>query len=100
MPGVADTAVSSTGEQTISYDLRHVSTVLQRTDRNNAIGDYWTFYRPHLGGVDASIVVKSGSDGFACFNKGNMYLFGEYNATAGYTDGGFACDRFFLTRKR
>ena len=55
-------------------------------DQRYTPGNYWTFYRPSLEPFDASIVVKSGPNGFACYNKGNTYLFGTPNATAGYTD--------------
>ena len=61
-------------------------TALQRIDQSYTPGNYWTFYRPSLEPFDASIVVKSGPNGYACYNKGNTYLFGPPNATAGYTD--------------
>ena len=86
-PGLANTAIASKGKQTVSYDLSDPTIVSQRIDRSNVLGDYWTFYRPDLEGVDASLVVRSGQNGHACFNKGNTFLFAPYDAAAGYTDG-------------
>ena len=54
------------------------------------VGDYRTFYRPDLNDIDFSLVVKSGPDGYACYSKGNTYLFGPINATAGYTNRKFS----------
>lgn len=62
-PGIADTAISTAGQQTVSYDLSDASVIKQRIDRTNKLGDYWTFYRPQLDGDDASMVVRSGTDG-------------------------------------
>ena len=87
MPGSADTAIATTGKQTMSYDFRDPINIVQRIDRTSELGDYWTFYRSHLEPIDATIVVKGGSDGFACYTKGNTHLFSPPNATAGYVDG-------------
>ena len=85
-PGIADTAIATAGQQTVSYDFHDVANIVQRIDRYNAVGDYWTFYRPDLDPIDATIVVRGGSDGYACYTKGNTHLFSPPNASAGYLD--------------
>ena len=51
------------------------------------LGDYWTFYRPKLEGVNSSLVARSGPDGSACFTNGNTLLFAPYDVPGGYMDG-------------
>ena len=86
MPGVADTGISVAGEQTISYDLSDPLTVVQRIDRKDVLGDYWTFQRTLLEIPQSSLVVRSGLDGYACFTAGNVFLFVPPEAPFGYTD--------------
>ena len=90
LPGVADTAVSTAGQQRISYDFKNLMNVVQRIDRTNALGDYWTFYRSHLDPIDTTIIVRGGPDGYACYTKGNTHLFSPPNVSAGYVDGKFS----------
>jgi len=85
-PGVADTGISTAGEQTISYDLSDPSIVVQRIDRKDVLGDYWTFQRTLLEMPESSLVVRSGLDGYACFTAGNMFLFAPSIVPFGYTD--------------
>lgn len=87
MPGSADTAISTAGQQTISYDFHDLHNIVQRIDRTNELGDYWTFSRPELDPIDATLVVRGGPDGYACYTKGNTHLFSPSNASAGYLDG-------------
>ena len=86
VPGVADTGISVAGEQTISYDLSDPSTVVQRIDRKDVLGDYWTFQRTLLDVPQSSLVVRSGLDGYACYTSGNTFLFAPPEVPFGYTD--------------
>jgi hypothetical protein len=83
---VADTGISVAGEQTISYDLRDPTTVIQRIERKDVLGDYWTFQRTLLDEPQSSLVVRSGPHGYACFVAGNSFLFAPPSAPFGYTD--------------
>lgn len=51
------------------------------------IPDLWSFARPQLEPTDATIITKSGPEGFACYTKGNTHIIGPPNGTAGYVDG-------------
>lgn len=86
MPGVADTGIAAAGEHTISYDLSDPSTVVQRIDRKDVLGDYWTFQRVLLDVPQSSLVVRSGLDGYACYTAGNVFLFAPPEVPFGYTD--------------
>ncbi|KAK5163002.1 uncharacterized protein LTR77_011057 [Saxophila tyrrhenica] len=90
VPGVADTGISVAGEQTISYDLSDPTQVVQRIDRKDVLGDYWTFQRTLLEIPESSLVVRSGQDGYACFVDGNEFLFAPPEAPFGYVDPFFA----------
>lgn len=86
MPGVIDTGISVAGMQTLSYDLSDPSSVVQRIDRKDVLGDYWTFQRTELEVPQSSLVVRSGPKGYACFTAGNVFLFAPPEVPFGYTD--------------
>ena len=88
VPGVADTGIVVAGERTYSYDLSDPTTVVQRIDRKDVLGDYWTFERTVLEDQEAesSLVVRSGQDGYACYTAGNVFLFAPPAAPFGYVD--------------
>lgn len=86
VPGVADTGIVVAGERTYSYDLSDPTTVVQRIDRKDILGDYWTFQRTVLEEPESSLVVKSGQDGYACYTAGNVFLFVPPAAPFGYVD--------------
>ena len=91
MPGVVDTPILTAGQQTISYDLSNPASVLQRNDWYAKVGDYWDFFRSDLDPVDATVVTKSGPQGYACYTKGNTVLFAPVDAPQGYVDGELIC---------
>lgn len=86
VPGVADTGIVVAGERTYSYDLSDPSNVVQRIDRKDTLGDYWTFQRTVLEEPASSLVVRSGQDGYACYTAGNVFLFAPPEAPFGYVD--------------
>lgn len=83
---MADTGISVAGEQTISYDLSDTAKVVQRIDRRDVLGDYWTFQRTLLDIPQSSLVVRSGQDGYACYTAGNTFLFAPPPVPFGYVD--------------
>ncbi len=87
IPLAADIGISTSGEQTISYDFTDPDSTLQRIDMYNMVDDHWTFFRSQLKPIDVTIVTKGGPEGYACFTKGNTHLFSPPNGTAGYVDG-------------
>ena len=88
IPGFPDTAIATAGTETISYDFSgNLSGVVQRIDRDYTIGEFWTFGRPQLEPINVSIIVRGGADGYACFIKGNEYVFTGLDTLGGYTDG-------------
>ena len=49
--------------------------------------DYWTWGSPKLDAFDFSLVVRGGSEGFACYVRGNNQIWLPSGVTSGYTDG-------------
>ena len=86
VPGVAETGIVVAGERTYSYDLSDPTTVVERIDRKDVLGDYWTFQRTVLEEAEFSLVVRSGQDGYACYTSGNIFLFAPAAAPFGYVD--------------
>lgn len=106
----ADTGVSSTGSQNVSFDLTSTD-LKQRIDRRyipagtltckadkstrwesvltEGLVAYWLWGRPQLDQYDNSLVVSGGDDGFACYVKGNNEVWLPPAIASGYTKGRF-----------
>lgn len=86
-PGFADNTIATAGTQTISYDLSgNLSSIVQRIDREYMISEYWYFGRAQLQPMNVSLVVRSGSDGYACYVQGNEGIYQDPAQLGGYTD--------------
>ena len=73
---------------TISYDLSgNVGDIVQRIDKSYSLSEFWYFGRPQLDPVNASIVTRSGSDGFSCYVQGNEGIYTPPQYPTGYVDG-------------
>ncbi len=65
VPGFADSTIAMTGTETINDDLSG-SDVVQRIDRTYHIGDFWNLGQPQLDSNNATLIIHSGTKGFAC----------------------------------
>ncbi|EHK50143.1 hypothetical protein TRIATDRAFT_164945, partial [Trichoderma atroviride IMI 206040] len=73
----SDQGVSEAGSQSVSFSFAEKQ-LQQRIDRKYQYGDYWIWAFPNLQpDIDYSMVVQSGPNGFACFNKGQNSFFAE-----------------------
>ncbi|GFP60251.1 hypothetical protein TASIC1_0017001300 [Trichoderma asperellum] len=73
----SDQGVAQAGSQSVSFSFTE-NQLKQRIDRKYQYGDYWIWAFPHLQpDIDYSMVVQSGPNGFACFNKGQNSFFAE-----------------------
>ncbi|KAL7893259.1 hypothetical protein HDV64DRAFT_272781 [Trichoderma sp. TUCIM 5745] len=73
----SDQGVSEAGFQSVSFNFAEKQ-LQQRVDRKYQYGDYWIWAFPNLQpDIDYSMVVQSGPNGFACFNKGQNSFFAE-----------------------
>ena len=86
-PGFADNTIATTGTTRISYDLSgNVSDVKRRDDRFYQVSEYWYFGRPLLDPINASLVTRSGPQGYACYIRGNEGVYNPTDQVWGYTD--------------
>lgn len=75
------------GTQNISYDLSGPGDeVVQRIDRQYAIGEFFLFGRPQLEGNNVSIVTRGSENGYSCYVNGNELIFLPPGVPSGYTD--------------
>ncbi|PSN63136.1 hypothetical protein BS50DRAFT_648585 [Corynespora cassiicola Philippines] len=81
--GNADVAVSTAGGQnmTFSYEDGYIK---QRIDRAHQLDRIWVVGRPQLEPVEFSMVVQTGTDGYACVVEGSN---GIFVPSTGYIDG-------------
>ncbi|PKK54878.1 hypothetical protein CI102_385 [Trichoderma harzianum] len=82
----SDQSVAETGSETLSFDLS--SGLRARIDRYYRYNDYWIWSQPGLEpSMNYTIVMKDGSDGFACFTKAqNNFFVDDPTQTIGYVD--------------
>ncbi|RTE84456.1 hypothetical protein BHE90_001057 [Fusarium euwallaceae] len=92
-----DRYVVSHGTQNISYSFKDGFS--QRIDRNYQVSDYFAFGTPSIPPVQFSLVMKDGTEGYACYNEGNDLVFLPGNVTAGYTDSALAEYLLFQAQK-
>ncbi|KAM0418903.1 hypothetical protein ACHAPT_012168 [Fusarium lateritium] len=92
-----DRYVVSRGTQNISYSFK--DGFAQRIDRNYQVSEYFAFGTPSIPPVQFSLVIKDGSEGYACYNEGNDFVFLPGNVTAGYTDSALAEYLLFQAHK-
>ena len=85
----ADTYVSISGSQNISYSFTS-SEIQQRIDRSFFRSKYWYFTNPTTIPLTPSLIVRGGQDGYACWVKGNNFVFFPPDYSVGYTDAGLA----------
>ncbi|KAM5344034.1 hypothetical protein ACJ41O_012571 [Fusarium nematophilum] len=81
----ADTAVSVSGSQNISFRLNR-GFLEQRIDRRATPSNYWSWGSLELKPLDFSLVVNEGADGFACYVRGNNQIYLPQELASGYTD--------------
>ncbi|KAM5344363.1 hypothetical protein ACJ41O_012900 [Fusarium nematophilum] len=81
----ADVGVAISGSQNISFKLDS-DDLVQRIDRRFVPSDYWIWASPELTPFDFSLIVRGGSDGFACYAKGNNQIWLPSDLPSGYTD--------------
>ena len=65
VPSFADSTIAITRTETITDDLSG-SDVVQRIDRTYQICDFWNFGQPQLDSNNATLIIHSGTKGFAC----------------------------------
>ncbi|KAJ4304919.1 hypothetical protein N0V90_000447 [Kalmusia sp. IMI 367209] len=88
----ADTSITITGQQDVSFRFPPGDRLLQRIDRSYIPSEYWIWGSPHLEKFNFSLVVQGGDDGFACFVQGNNQIWYPPEYTTGYTDGEHTLD--------
>ena len=83
----SDQSVSATGSQIMSF-REYNNSLQERIDRAYQYNDYWTWAFPNLSPpINYTLVVQDGSDGFACFTKGqNDFCADDPSVAAGYAD--------------
>ncbi|KAL7931776.1 hypothetical protein V8C35DRAFT_329443 [Trichoderma chlorosporum] len=82
----SDQSVAETGSETLSFDFS--SGLRARIDRYYRYNDYWIWAQPELEpSMNYTVVIKDGSDGYACFTKGqNSFFVDDPTKTLGYAD--------------
>lgn len=86
-PNFPDNYIATAGSLVMSYDLSGgPDDIVQRLDKNYAISEYWYFGRPQLDPVNASIVTRSGVQGYSCYVVGNEAVYTPTQVPFGYTD--------------
>ena len=82
----SDQSVSAAGAQTMSF-REHNNTLQERIDRAYNYNDYWIWAWPNLApGINYSMVLQDGPDGFACFNQGQNSFHSDPTVALGYAD--------------
>ena len=87
-PQFPDQTIATVGTQTISYDLSGgADSIIQRIDKDYALGEFWYFGRPQLNAVNVSIVTRNNpNNGYSCYVSGSENIYLPPEATLGYAD--------------
>ena len=83
----SDQSVSAAGSQIMSFTEQN-NILQERIDRAYNYNDYWLWAWPDLQpGINYSMVLQDGRNGFACFNHGqNSFYADDPTAALGYAD--------------
>ena len=84
----SDQSVAESGKQNLSFAFAPSGSLKARIDRKYRYNDYWISASPSLNpDIDFSVVLEDGSDGYACFVKGqNLFFSDDPNKALGFAD--------------